>query len=62
MTEITIKIDLPKDVLEKMELEKIVQRLEKVILIEYTMHKLHGKFQGKNIEKLLAEVEEEWGV
>ncbi|MBD3191099.1 MAG: hypothetical protein GF308_10665 [Candidatus Heimdallarchaeota archaeon] len=62
MTEITIKIDLPKDILEKVDLEKIVQRLEKEILIEYTMHKLHGKFQEKNIKILLTEVEEEWGL
>ena len=62
MSEITIKLGLPKDILEKVDLEKIIKRLEREILIEYTMQKLHGKLQGKNIDTLLKEVEEEWGV
>jgi hypothetical protein len=62
MSKITIRLGLPKDIIEKVDLEKVAKRIEKEIMIEYTMKKLHGKLAGKNLMGLLTEVEEEWGL
>ncbi len=44
-----------------MDLDKVVEKIEREIMLEYNLKKLHGKFRGRNLEKLLEEVEEEWG-
>jgi hypothetical protein len=62
MSKITIRLGLPKDIIEKVDLEKVAKRIEKEIMIECTMKKLHSKLAGKNLTGLLTEVEEEWGL
>ncbi len=48
--------------LKQVDLDRVVERLEREIMLEYNLKKLHGKFKGKNLEKLLGEVEDEWGI
>lgn len=61
MGEITVKVKIPEEILKQVDLNKIVKRLEREILLEYNLKKLHGKFRGVNLEGLLEEVEDEWG-
>ena len=61
MNEITIKLNLSKEILEKVDITKIKKRLEREILIEYNLSKLHGLLKDKDTTKLLQEVEDEWG-
>ena len=61
MSEITIKLNISKEILEKVNITKIKKRLEREIMIEYSMSKLHGSLKEKNTNKLLQEVEDEWG-
>ena len=62
MSEITIRLKIPEEVLKQVDLDKVVERLGREIMLEYNLKKLHGKFRGKNLEKLLEEVEDEWGI
>jgi|GEM_PF-1633554 hypothetical protein len=62
MSEITVRLKIPDEVLKQVDLNKVVERLEREIMIEYNLKKLHGKFKGKNLERLLEEVEDEWGI
>jgi len=62
MSEITIKLNLSKEILEKVDIAKIKKRLEREIMIEYSLSKLHGTLKDKDTTKLLQEVEEEWGI
>jgi len=62
MGEITIKLRIPEEILKQVDLDKVVERLEKEIMLEYNLKKLHGKFKDRNLERLLEEVEEEWGI
>jgi len=61
MTEITLKLNLSKEILEKIDISKIKKKLEREIMIEYSLIKLHGSLKEKELTKLLREVEEEWG-
>ncbi|MBS7251359.1 MAG: hypothetical protein KIH08_12355 [Candidatus Freyarchaeota archaeon] len=45
-----------------MDSNKVVKRLEREVLREYNVKKLRGKFRGVNLEGLLEEVEDEWGI
>ena len=60
MSEITIKLNLSKEILDKVDITKIKKKLEREIMIEYSMNRLHGSLTEKDITKLLREVEEEW--
>lgn len=62
MSKITVKLKIPDEVLKQVDLNRVVERLEKEIMLEYNLKKLHGKFRGKNLERLLEEVDEEWGI
>jgi len=62
VNEITVKLKIPEEILKQVDLNKIVERLEKEIMLEYNLKKLHGKLKGKNLKKLLEEVDEEWGI
>ena len=62
MSEITVRLKIPDEVLKQVDLDRVVERLEREIMLEYNLKKLHGKFKGKNLEKLLGEVEDEWGI
>ena len=61
MGEITVRINVPEDVLKVVDLDEIVKRVEREIMLEYRLRKLHGKLRGRNLSKLLEEVEEERG-
>ncbi len=61
MSEITLRLKIPDEVLKHVDLEMVVKRLEKEIMLEYNLKKLHGKFRGGKLEKLLEEVDE-WGI
>ncbi len=58
MGKITVELNVPDDVLSN----RIGRMVEREIEIEYVTKKLHGKFQGMDLRKLLKEVEEEWTV
>ncbi|WP_144060490.1 hypothetical protein [Archaeoglobus sulfaticallidus] len=60
--EVTIRLKIPEEILKQVDLNKVVERLEKEIMLEYNLKKLHGKLRGKNLEKLLEEIEDEWGI
>ncbi len=62
MSEITVKLKIPDEVLKQVDLDRVIERLEREIMLEYNLKKLHGKFRGKNLERLLEEVEDEWGI
>ena len=62
MSEITVRLKIPEEILKQIDLNKVVERLEKEKMMEYNLKKLHGKFKGKNLERLLEEVEDEWGI
>ena len=60
MSEITIKLNLSKEILDKVDITKIKKKLEREIMIEYSMNRLHESLKEKDITKLLREVKEEW--
>ena len=62
MSEITLKLKIPKEILNEVDLKRITKKIEEEIMIEYSLKKLYGKFKGSNLEKLFKEVEEEWGL
>jgi len=62
MNEITVKLRIPEEILKHINLEKIAEKVKDEIMLEYNLKMLHGKFKGKNLIKLLEEVENEWGV
>ena len=47
MSEITVKLRIPDEVLKQVDLNKVVERLEREIMLEYNLKKLHGKVQGQ---------------
>ncbi|GAB6101027.1 hypothetical protein JCM16138_02500 [Thermococcus atlanticus] len=52
-----IKLNIPEDVLKTVGIERVMKMIEREVMIEYSVKKLHGKFKGKNLRKLLEEVE-----
>ncbi len=62
MCEIRIKLNIPKNIVDQIDLEKVKNNLEKEIMIEYTFKKLHGCMKDLNLNKILQEVEEEWAI
>ena len=62
MGKITVELNVPDDVLRSIDLDMIKRIVEREIEIEYVARKLHGKFRGVDLRKLLKEVEEEWTV
>ena len=61
LSEITLRINIPKEILKEIDLKQIAKSVEEEIMLEYNLKKLYGKFKGKDIKKLLEAVEEEWG-
>ncbi|MBC7114957.1 MAG: hypothetical protein PWR13_933 [Archaeoglobi archaeon] len=62
MSEITLRLKIPDEILKQVDLNKVVERIEREIMLEYNLKRLHGKFRDKNLKRLLEEVEEEWGI
>ena len=62
MSEITVRLKIPDEILKQIDLNRVVERLERESMLEYNLKKLHGKFRGRNLERLLEEVEDEWGI
>ena len=61
ITKITLKLNIPKEILDKVNLDEIAKKLEEEIMQEYTIRKLFGIVKEKDIRNILLEVEEEWG-
>lgn len=45
MGEITVRLKIPDEILKQVDLNKVVERLEREIMLEYNLKKLHGKFK-----------------
>lgn len=58
MGKMTVRLGIPDEILKQVDLNRVVERLEKEIMLEYSLKKLHGKLKGKNLEKLLEEADE----
>ncbi|MHA1401581.1 MAG: hypothetical protein ACTSQE_14620 [Candidatus Heimdallarchaeaceae archaeon] len=61
MSEITVKLNISEKILQQVDINSIIKRIEEEILLEYNLNKLYGSMKDKNLEGLLEEVEEEWG-
>ncbi|MEM3563281.1 MAG: hypothetical protein QXR19_08635 [Candidatus Jordarchaeaceae archaeon] len=61
MGEITLKIEIPEEILKQVDLNGVVKRLEREILCEYNVKKLRENLGGVNLEGLLEEVETSGG-
>ncbi|WP_324735215.1 hypothetical protein VFC49_08675 [Thermococcus sp. SY098] len=48
-----VKLNIPEDVLKTVGIERVIKMIEREVMIEYSVKKLHGKFRGKNLRKLL---------
>jgi len=48
-----VRINIPEDVLKTVGIERVIKMIEREVMIEYSVRKLHGKFRGKNLRKLL---------
>ncbi|MHA1417062.1 MAG: hypothetical protein ACTSRR_12500 [Candidatus Heimdallarchaeaceae archaeon] len=59
-SEITVKLNISEKILQKVDIDSIIKRIEKEILLEYNLNKLQGTMKDKNLDVLLDEVEEEW--
>ena len=53
-------LEVPEEILKQINLNKVVERLEKETMLEYTK-KFHGKLEGEDLKRLLKEIEDEWG-
>ncbi len=60
MSEVTVKLRISEEILKKVDLERIIERIEHEIMVEYSIEKLYGSMKEKKIDHLLKEVEEEW--
>ena len=49
MSEITVRLKIPAEILKQVDLNKVIERLEREIMLEYNLRKLHGKFKSKNL-------------
>jgi len=59
-SEITVKLNISEKIFQKVDIDSIIKRIEKEILLEYNLNKLQGTMKDKNLDVLLDEVEEEW--
>ena len=60
MSKITVKLNISKKILQQVDIDSIIKRIEEEILLEYNLNKLHDSMEDKNLDTLLDEVEEEW--
>ena len=60
MSEINVKLSISKKILQQVDIDSIIKRIEEEILLEYNLNKLQGSMKDKNLDVLLDEVEEEW--
>jgi len=62
MGKITIELNVPDEILKTLDINRLKKIIEREIIIEHSVKKLHGRFKGVNLKRLLEEVEEEWTV
>ncbi|WP_258083275.1 hypothetical protein [Thermococcus thermotolerans] len=62
MGKIAIELNVPDEILKTIDLKRLKRMVEREILIEHSVQKLHGKFRDLDLKKLLREVEEEWAI
>jgi len=60
MSKISVKLNISKKILQQVDIDSIIKRIEEEILLEYNLNKLHDSMEDKNLDTLLDEVEEEW--
>lgn len=62
MGKIAIELNVPDEILKTIDIKRLKRMVEREIVIEYSVQKLHGKFRDIDLKKLLREVEEEWAI
>ncbi|MFA4640560.1 hypothetical protein [Pyrococcus kukulkanii] len=62
MGKITIELNIPEEILRTIDIDRVRRIVEREIIIEHSVQKLHGKFKGMNLKEILKEVEDEWPV
>ncbi|KUH34418.1 hypothetical protein APY94_01945 [Thermococcus celericrescens] len=62
MGKIAIELNIPDEILKTIDLKRLKRIVEREVIVEYSVQKLHGKFRGMDLKKILREVEEEWGL
>ncbi|AMQ18861.1 hypothetical protein [Thermococcus peptonophilus] len=62
MGKIAIELNVPDEILKTLDINRLKRIIEREIVIEHSVKKLHGKFKGVDLKRLLEEVEEEWTV
>ncbi|ASJ06380.1 hypothetical protein [Thermococcus pacificus] len=62
MGKIAIELNVPDEILKTIDPKRLKRIVEREVIAEYSAQKLHGKFRGMDLKKLLREVEEEWGL
>ncbi|QDA30601.1 hypothetical protein FH039_01795 [Thermococcus indicus] len=62
MGKIAIELNVPDEILKTIDLKRLKRMVEREILVEHSVQKLHGKFRDLDLKKLLREVEEEWAI
>ncbi|NJF25160.1 hypothetical protein [Thermococcus sp. Bubb.Bath] len=62
MGKIAIELNVPDEILKTLDINRLKRIIEREIIIEHSVKKLHGRFRGVDLKRLLEEVEEEWTV
>jgi len=62
MGKVTVELNVPDEILRSIDMTRIKRIVEREIEIEYAAKKLHGRFKGIDLRKILREVEDEWTV
>lgn len=62
MGKIAIELNVPDEILKTLDINRLKRIIEREIIIEHSVKKLHGRFRGVHLKRLLEEVEEEWTV
>lgn len=56
MSKISVKLNISKKILQQVDIDSIIKRIEEEILLEYNLNKLHDSMEDKNLDTLLDEV------
>ena len=52
MSEITVRLKIPDEILKQVDLDKVVERLEREIMLEYNLEKAPREVQGQEPRKV----------
>ncbi len=62
MGKIMVELNVPDEILRSIDMTRVKRIVEREIEIEYVAKRLHGRFKGIDLRKVLREVEDEWTV